>query len=477
MIRISTTKRHLKRRWSTGIRHCLYFVVVFFSPLSVALGLTASEAKQIAEEAYIYAYPMMQNYKTMYFRSVAGQNAEPPRPFNTFSHRTRLLGPEYKAIVGPNNDTLYSTAWLDLRREPLVISVPDVPVARYYSLQFIDAFVYNFAYIGQRTTGSQAGNYLVYGPGQYPTEPPGINKRFYSESNFVFIIGRILVDGKDDIPNVLALQNQFLITPLSEFAGTPSPPSPETISFPEYISEKARSGKFIEYFNFLLSQVNIDPGEKALFERFSRIGIRTRNHPEKLSADILHAIDEGVESALQKIRAETIVIGTQVNGWNTTFKGFGSRQKKSGQFLLRAAAAMLALYGNDREENSGFSRTLDPNGQPLDASRIKYSVTFNKDQLPPTNAFWSLTMYSFPEILLVENNINRYSIGDRSQDLKYNQDGSLTIYLQYESPEPKQRSNWLPTPNGPFTLALRIYLPKESVLNGSWKPPQISELD
>ncbi len=477
MTRISTTKRHLKRRWSIGIRYCLYCIAIVFSPLSNAVELTVGEAKQIAEEAYIYAYPMMQNYKTMYFRSVAGQNGSLPRPFNVFSHRTRLLGPEYKAIVGPNNDTLYSTAWLDLRREPMVISVPDVSPARYYSLQFIDAFVHNFAYIGQRTTGSQAGNYLVYGPGQDPTEHPGIEKQFYSESNFVFVIGRILVDGEDDIANVLVLQNQFLITPLSEFAGTPSPSLPEAISFPEYNTEKARSGGFVKYLNFILSQVDIDPSEKELLERFSRIGIRAQNYREKLSADILHAIDEGVESALQKIRTETMVIGTQVNGWNTTFKGFGSKPKKSGQFLLRAAAAMLALYGNDREENSGFSRTLDPNGQPLDASRKKYSVTFNKDQLPPTNAFWSLTMYSFPEIQLVENNINRYSIGDRSQDLKYNQDGSLTIYLQYESPEPKQRSNWLPAPDGPFTLALRIYLPKESVLNGSWKPPQISELD
>jgi len=456
---------------------CLYCLLAVSSPLSVALEVTAREAKQISEDAYIYAYPMMQNYKTMYFRSIAGQNARPPRPFNIFFHRTKLLGPEYKAIVGPNNDTLYSTAWLDLRTEPLIISVPDVPASRYYSLQLIDAFVHNFAYIGQRTTGSQAGNYLVYGPGQNQVEQTGINKRFRSESNFVFVIGRTLVDGKNDIPNVLALQNQFQITPLSKFTGTASPPAPEAITFPEYKSEKAQSGEFIEYLNFLLSQVETSPDEQPLFERFAKIGIGSKDPLEILSADILRAIDEGVESAIRKIRAETMVIGSQVNGWNTTFKGFGSRQTMSGQYLLRAAAAMLALYGNDKEENSGFSRTLDPDGQPLDASLKKYSVTFNKGQLPPTNAFWSLTMYNFPEIHLVENTINRYSIGDRNQGLKYNQDGSLTIYLQHESPGPKHEPNWLPAPNGPFAMSIRIYLPKQSVLNGSWNPPQIHEYD
>ncbi len=469
------TRRPGTTRWSRRAGYCLCGILLTISPLSIAAELSAATVKEIAEEAYIYAYPMIQNYKTMYSRSVAGREGTPPRPFNIFSHRTKLLGPEYTAIVGPNNDTLYSTAWLDLRREPLVISVPAVPQSRYYSLQFIDAFVYNFAYIGQRATGSEAGQYLIYGPGQAPAKYPEIDRYFSSNSEFVFVIGRTLVNGPQDIPNVLAIQKQYLITPLSEFTHTPSPPPPEALLFPEYIAEKARTGNSIEYFNFLLSRVNIYPGDKKILERFRVIGIQAGGAAENLPADLLPAIDEGVQAALEKIRAETMVIGNQVNGWNTTYKGFGSREDLQGRFLVRAAAAMIALYGNDREENSGFSRTLDASGLPLDAGKKKYSISFAKGQLPPTNAFWSLTMYRYPEIQLVRNPIKRYSVSDRTGELAYAPDGSLTIYLQHTAPA--QQSNWLPAPDGPFALSLRIYLPQEGVLNGTWEPPQITEID
>ncbi len=444
---------------------------------TVEAKITNAEARQLAEEAYIYAYPMLQNYKTMYFRSIAGRGGNPPRPFNVFSHRSKLIGPEFTAIVGPNNDTLYSSAWLDLRREPMLISVPAIPRTRYYSFQFIDAFVHNFAYIGQRTTGTRAGNYLVYGPGQSPAEYPGIDKYFSSESDFVFLIGRTLVNGPDDIPNVLALQNQYQIIPLSRFAGTPSPPPVEAIDFPVYEADKVQSWKFVEYINFLLAYVSIPPGEKEFLDRFKVIGIAPECQAGDLPEDIQHAMDEGVRAALKRIQAETLVIGSQVNGWNTTYKGFGSRQKVQDQFLLRAAAAMLALYGNDKEENSGFSRAVDANGLSLDGSLKKYLITFEKGQLPPTNAFWSLTMYGFPEIRLVKNSINRYSISDRAGNLTYKQDGSLTIYLQHTAPRLEQQSNWLPAPDGPFVLSLRIYLPKQEVLDGSWKPPQVFEIE
>jgi len=475
MLEICTNDRITMSRWAkrTQVVLCC-LLATLFSPAFTA-ELTADQAERIAEEAYIYAYPMLQNYKTMYFRSIAGRNGNPPKPFNVFTHRTKLLGPEYTAIVGPNNDTLYSAVWLDLRREPIVVSVPAVPASRYYSLQFIDAYSHNFAYIGQRATGSDAGHYLIYGPGQDPVEHPRIAKAFASESDFVFVIGRTLVDGEEDIPNITAIQDQYLITPLSSFAGFPAPSLPKAISFPVYDSEKARSRDFVEYFNFLLSFVQIHPSDHELFDRFRKIGIGSQDRHDALADDILCAIDDGVESALQKIQKESLLIGTQTNGWNTTFAGFGSRQSTQSQRLVRASAALIALYGNNKEENSGFSRSLDSSGQALDGSKGKYSVTFEKDNLPPTNAFWSLTMYKLPDIQLTGNNINRYSIGDRTRNLEFNQDGSLTIHLQYQAPDETRDSNWLPAPNGPFLLSLRIYLPKDDVLDGSWTPPQITE--
>jgi len=456
-------------------RACVCFLLgAFFSPALTA-DLDADEAKHIAEDAYIYAYPMLQNYKTMYALSIAGRNGNSPRPFNAFFHQRKLLGPDYTTIVGPNSDTLYSSAWLDLRREPLVISVPTIATDRYYSLQFVDAYVHNFAYIGQRATGEQSGNYLIYGRNQAWVDHPDIDGAFASESDFVFVIGRTLVRSQNDLSNVVSIQDQYLITPLSEFSGVPAPAPPENIDFPEYTDRKARSRNFVEFFNFLLSHVNVHANEKELFDRFRKIGIGSRNMPATLTDDILAAMDEGVALAYQKIQDQSQAIGSRINGWNTTFAGFGSRESSPDRIILRAAAAMLALYGNSREENSGFSRTLDAVGLALDGSKKRYSVTFAADQLPPTNAFWSLTMYRLPEVQLVRNDANRYSVGSRTGDLNLSPDGSLTIYLQHEAPDNARHSNWLPAPKGLFALSLRIYLPKENVLNGTWRPPQLVE--
>lgn len=460
-----------------GFTKLFLLIVLVVSPCAAGTEVSTTEATQIAEEAYIYAFPLLQNYKTMYFRSIAPADGTPARPFNRFFHRRNLLGPDFKTIVGPNNDTLYSSAWLDLRREPLLIKVPRVEDSRYFSLQFIDAHVFNFGYVGQRTTGNQAGNFLVHGPGHDPKDYSGIDQQLRSESEFVFVIGRILASGEDDIKAVNALQDQLEIMPLSQFTAETPPQPVADLAFPKYDAQRAESAGFIEYFNFMLSLVEIDPAERHLFKRFSRIGIQPCQEKAAIPAELETAINQGVKEALQKIISQSSAMGTQVNGWNSTFEGFGSRESISNQYLLRAAAAKLALYGNDREENSGFSSLFDSAGLKLDGASGGYTITFPKNQLPPAAAFWSLTMYRLPEVLLNENSINRYSIGDRTDGLQYRPDGSLTLLIQHDAPAAAQQSNWLPAPAGPFVLSLRIYLPTQELLEGRWQPPPIVRFD
>ena len=432
--------------------------------------LTPEEAQSIAEEAYIFSYPMIQNYKTFYFRIVEGKG-----PVNSFLHRHKLLGPEFTAIVAPNHDTLYSSAWLDLRTGPLAVSVPEFPEDRYYSLQFIDMYVYNFAYIGRRATGSKAGSYLIVGPNQTPPEVPGISGVFQSEGDFVFVIGRILAKDEADQGPAVALQGQIKVEPLSRFLNQ-APPSPAAaVDFPVYDPEKAKTEHFVEYFNFLLQFVKIHPDDASAFERFRRIGISpgAKGVLEHMAPDIVEAIRVGADLGNEKIQSKTMTIGSQISGWNTAFKGFGSREIVNGQHLLHAAGAMFGLYGHNPEENSTLSRHVDADRLPLDGSKYKYTLRFEKGQLPPAKAFWSLTLYQAPEMRLYENSIKRYNIGDRTPGLKYGADGSLTLYIQHESPGKDLESNWLPARDGIFALALRMYLPDESVRNGTWLPPEV----
>ncbi len=432
--------------------------------------LTVIEAKSIAEEAYIYAYPMMQNYKTMYLRAIKGQ-----RGFNNLTHRHKLLGPDFTAIVGPNNDTLYSSVWLDLRAEPYVITVPEVPDNRYYSIQFIDMFVHNFAYIGQRETGSTGGTYIIAGPNtSIPKSVEGVDRIYYAESEFVFAIGRILAKSGLDQSIAADLQRQYTLQPLSSFLGQAAKPAAPELNFPVYDAQRIKTVQALDLFNYLLGFVEIHKTEQELFKRFEKIGVFPGSHSgfKNMPVEIQQAIREGINSAYAKIVAESELIGAQVEGWNTTYKGFGPRAVMQDKFLLRAAAAMIALYGNDKEENSSFSRQVDHLNTPLDGLKSEYTLRFEKDQFPPAEAFWSLTMYRLPEVLLFENPIQRYSIGDRTQGLKYAADGSLTLYVQHKPPLGEHVSNWLPAPAGPFAVALRLYLPDPVIHSGEWLPPQ-----
>ncbi|MFH2132681.1 MAG: DUF1254 domain-containing protein [bacterium] len=433
-----------------------------------------SEITRTAEEAYIFAYPILENYRTM--DRVTGLNtpAEMRRAFNTLRHTDKLLGPDFKNIVAPNNDTLYSSSWLDLKQGPLVLSVPEIPDRRYYVFQLVNLYNHNFGYIGARTTGYEPGNYLITGYDWQGTVPEGIRQVFPSESRFAFLLGRTLVDGPGDLEKVRAIQKGYRLQSLDQYLGHPPAPQPPDRQVRPWEPEKAQTADFIDALNYVLGNARIHPDEAAMINRFSLIGIEPGKpfDGSALPGDVTAAIETGIHQALDRIKQKVQAIGRKVNGWNSMAGSHGPREVMAGRYLVNAAGAMAGLYGNDEAEASNFVAFLDGAGNPLDGTENRYTLRFETGQLPPVHAFWSITMYRLPEILLVHNPIERYAVGDRDRELHYGDDGSLEILLQHESPEANRVSNWLPTPPGPFALALRCYLPDQDRFP-TYEPPGI----
>lgn len=435
--------------------------------------ITPQDAKQITEEAYVFAFSMLEHYKTMYVQATNENLPTYRGPFNQFDHMRQLATHEFTEIVGPNNDTLYSFGWLDLATEPIVLSLPDIPDERYFVIQIVDMYAYNLEYIGARTTGYQAGNYLFAGPGWDGPTPDGITGVRRTEGRYLLTGVRTAVSGADDVANVTALQDQYILTPLSAYLGQPAPEPVPAPDFPPYVPKKVASIEFISYFNFLLGQIEPGPYERPLLERWAKIGIQPGQpfDPHSLMPEVREAVSKGVASALEQITAESKIVGRKVNNWSLIGEGFGYRSMMQGKDLLRAGANMVGIYGNNPEEAYNYSGRYDDNGNVLDASQHNYVIHF--DSPPPAKAFWSVTMYNLPIPLFIDNPIKRYSIGDRTPGFSPNEDGSVTICLQHESPGADKESNWLPAPDGPFGLALRIYWPDQDVLDGKWEPSSI----
>jgi len=438
--------------------------------------ITTKDARQLAEEAYIFAYSMLENYKTMHAQAVNENLPTFGAPFNQFSHRRELLDPTFTEVVAPNNDTLYSMAWLDLGTEPVVLSLPAFPDERYYVIQIVDMYAFNMEYIGARATGYEPGRYLFAGLDWDGPIPDGIDGVRRTEGRYLFLLSRIAAKGVEDVPAVNALQDQYRLTPLSAYLGQPSPESAPTPKFPAYDPERAASIEFINYFNFLLGQIKPGPDERPLLEKWARIGVQPGKtfDPATLAPDVRKAVVEGVAAAHEKIKAESLKVGRNINNWTLIAEGFGYRSMVGGKDLMRAAANMIGIYGNNPEEAYNFSGAKDSAGDTLDGSKHDYVFHFKTP--PPVQAFWSVTMYKLPEILLVANPIKRYSIGDRTPGFNTNEDGSMTIYIQHESPGPDKESNWLPAPDGPFVLALRIYWPEQNIIDGKWQPSALEKV-
>jgi hypothetical protein len=438
------------------------------------------EVKAIAEEGFIYGLPIVMNYDVMNNFILDKNSGQWKAPFNEISNEHRVFTYKDTTVITPNSDTPYSLLWLDLRAEPMVISVPAVDKSRYYSVMLNDGNTFNYGYIGSRATGSDAGDYLVVGPNWNGATPSGIKKVFHSTTDFSLVIFRTQLFNEKDMENVIAVQNGYKAQPLSTYLKQPAPPAAVNLNWPKIDKDLIKT-EFFEYLDFALQFAPPGPEEKTIRDKLASIGVGPgkKFNFKDLSVEHKAAILLGMKEGEKKVEEKASGLGKVINGWHVG-SSFGDRQFYNGDWLLRAAAAKAGIYGNNAEEAMYPLVKTMPDGTELDGSKHKYTLTFAKDQYPPVDAFWSVTMYDGKTQLLIENPINRYLINSPMiPNMNKNEDGSLTLYIQKDSPGKDKEANWLPAPNGPIYLVMRLYWPKTeapSILpagEGTWQPPAL----
>jgi hypothetical protein len=443
-----------------------------------------ADAEQVndAAEAYVYGYPLVYDLKEVAGFVEGGGSLPIQAPYNRFAYARQLLGPETK-FVSPNNDTLYIIAHCDVRQDPLVLHVPDA-ADRYYVLQFIDAWTNNFAYIGRRATGTAEAEYLLTDDGYEGEVPDGMT--VVSAPTGVFTIGgRVQVDGQADLAAVHALQDQFTLTPLSVDQGGAAPPPVAGVPKPD---PRVRDDlEWWERFRVALAAFPppaADGPFLALAERFgATAGESPYVDPDPGLAEVLAAGQRAGQARIEELAKGS---GNAPGGWtsalhlfdyNLDHLGLGTIDApewkipdRTKAYVTRAVAARAGLWGNHGYEAYYAFVWTDDDGRPLDGTN-RYALRLERP--PPVDAFWSLTMYDVPDFHLVANPIDRYSIGDRTPGLHTDADGSVTIWMQTDSPGPDRESNWLPTPAGAFRPILRMYQPQQPVLDGTYVLPPV----
>ena len=447
--------------------------------------LTPTEAKQIAKEAYVYGFPLVLNYKTMYDYVIDEKSPEYKGDFNYLACVARVFTPEDRTIITPNSDTPYCMTWVDMRAEPVVFTIPEIEEERFYEVQLIDLYTHNHAYISTVATGNVPGSYLLAGPDWKGELPKGITRVIPFETQFLFSIHRTQLFNPGDIDNVKKIQNGYRVEPLSAFLGTKAPSPAAAIDFPAWQEGAQFNAESFDYVNFMLSIIDTPQEEQALMERFGKIGLggEGKFEIEKLAPEIQEALEDGAKEGFSEMEEFTKANSSDPL---SAAKVFGTRVflNESAKenydlddfFIMRAVAAYMGIYGNSAEEAIYPTYLADSTGVPFDASQNKYTLTFREGEFPPVTAFWSLTMYDGKTQLLIDNPIDRYLLNSPMMDqFVFNEDGSLTLYVQKESPGKDLESNWLPAPDGPFYAVMRLYGPKTEALEGNWVNPPLSK--
>jgi hypothetical protein len=448
--------------------------------------VNSSDPVDIATLAYIWGYPLVIEKRFFEFSTNPNVPAGQTRgPVNSFIHARDLINASFTDVVRPNADTLYSAAYLDLKKEPIVIQVPPIP-DRYYVLQFMDAYTNNFFYIGTRTNVTSGGSYLITGPNWNGTVSTGMTQ-IKSRTNLAIILGRTLVNGPQDVSDVRALQDKFILSPLSFFEGVTRSDNPvattRTASITNATKEElpmSPQPSFIPKTGIkIYDEIGKDMANNPPYQygadviaKFKSIGIGpglTPSSEEAANATIKQALQKGIEQGERLIDEKVRNLGTIVNGWSINLDQVGDYGT---DYLLRAAVAKTGLGANSPQEALYPMVSVDDRGEQLTGSR-NYVIHFDKDKIPPGDWFWSISMYNSKDYF-VDNPINRYAIGDRTPGLKYNTDGSLDIYIQHDNPGKDRESNWLPAPtDDKFSLALRLYIPQEVIFKGQYQFPPV----
>jgi hypothetical protein len=443
-----------------------------------------ADAEQVKEaaEAYVYGYPLVYDLQEVADFVEGGGSLPLQAPYNTFAYARRLLGPETK-FVSPNNDTLYVIAMLDVRQGPVVLHVPDTH-DRYYVLQFVDAWSNNFAYIGRRATGTAEAEFLLT-DSAYDGPVPDDMTVVTAPTGVFTIVGRVQVDGEADLPAVQALQDQFTLTPLPAGAGGASLGQVDGVPKPD---PRVRDDlRWWEQFRVALAAFPPPAGDAPFVALAERLGLTAAESryvdPDPQLAELLAAGQRAGQAKIEELAGSG---GGDAGGWSSALHmfdynldhlGLGTIDTPEWKIADRPKAyvtrAVAGLWGNHGYEADYAFVWTDEDGQPLDGAN-RYELRL--EQPPPVDAFWSLTMYDVPDFYLVANPINRYSIGDRTPGLHTADDGSVTILMQTDSPDPGKESNWLPTPEGRFRPILRMYQPQKAILDGTYVLPPVRKV-
>jgi hypothetical protein len=447
----------------------LFSISATGSAFAGANSMSPEKAQSLYEKAYIYALPINMSYKTLYAYAVDEGGANFKAPFNQIKNTARVYGPKDTAVVSANSDTPYSLLWMDLRAEPVVLCVPKVDKKRYYSAMIQDLSTNLLPYMGTRTTGSDGSCSMVTGPDFKGDAPKGIDQTIQSETAFVIAVYRTQLFNADDLDNVKTVQKGYLVKTLSDFTNKSTPAAAAKIDFPKWDEKAATGDDFISFLNFNLQFIRPTNDEMGLLKELQAIGVGPgmKFDATKLTDDQKKALSAGIASAKKKIATK---VSELPGPRGDTAKGYGD------DWLQRAAVTQLGWGANSEKEALYPNLAKDGEGNALDGSKGKYTLTFAKDALPPVNAFWSLTMYDGKTQLMIENPLNRYLLNSTMiEQMKKNDDGSLTLYFQKDAPDDALKANWLPAPDGPFYMLMRLYWPKKEILDGTWKQPAVKK--
>jgi hypothetical protein len=426
----------------------------------------AQDQAATIRDAYIYTYPMVKNYLTMYQYAVEKDGSQYKGPFNEIASVARVYTPEDTAIITPNSDTPYSFIVFDLRAEPVVVTMPAIETNRYYSLQLIDLYTNNVDYVGTRVDGNGGGDFLITGPGWKGDVPAGIQRVIEMPTWLNLGVVRTQLFSPEDLSKVEEIQAGIKSQSFSAWAGTAAPAAAPNVDW-HPVSDALMETDFWSIAAFLLPFAPAWPGDEAQREGLAKLGIKNGAAwpPADQPPETVAAMNAAVDPLFKDLRVTAAAM-------TDSSKLFGTPEQMAGQYLTRAGAAQGGIYGNSAAEALYVIQVLDGDQQPLDGSKGKYQQTFSAGALPPVNAFWSITMYDRQSQLLIANPINRYLINSAMIDtLKRDEAGNITLYIQKESPGPGLEANWLPTPDAPFYTVMRLYLPKPEALNGSWVAP------
>ena len=438
--------------------------------------LSEEEAFKLGTEAYIYGYPLI----TMEMTRRVMTNTETPKgnhaPMGQFFNARTYPDASFRDVTAPNADTLYSTAWVDLSKEPYVLSLPDEG-DRYFLIPMLDAWTNVFQVPGKRTTSDKAQTYAITGPGWKGTLPEGVTE-YKSPTSMVWILGRTYCTGRpEDYKAVHALQDKYKLVPLSAYRKEYTPPQGKvdpSIDMKTPVRDQVNKMDAGAYFKLLAALMADNPPAEAdmpIVAKLAKLGIAPGKDFDisKLDAAVAKGLDRAPKAAVEKIMAHFKQAGTPENGWMFTTKAgiYGT------DYLQRAFITAIGLGANRPQDAIYPSSEADAEGKPYSGVN-KYVMHFDKGQTPPVDGFWSLTMYN-GDYFFVENPLNKYTVSPRNA-LKYNDDGSLDLYIQNESPGKDKEANWLPAPKDKFVLMMRLYWPKEnppSIVDGTWKPPAV----